>query len=105
MSQTQLGSGVSVAMLSAGSYSSYLTLSLGTSIRHECGPKKTIQTNRKQKKDTSTSILIAALFTIAKKWKQPVSIDRQMEKEDNGVLSGELPWLLQSLAYPDTEHL
>ena len=38
MLQTQLGSGVAVAV--AGNCSSYLTPSLGTSICHRCGPKK-----------------------------------------------------------------
>ena len=42
-------------------------------------------------KDTCTPMFIAALFTIAKIWKQPVSIDRWMDKEDvvymyNGIL-------------------
>ena len=35
-----LGSGVAIVVLSAGDHSSYLTLSLGTSICHRCGPKK-----------------------------------------------------------------
>ena len=33
-------------------------------------------------KDTCTPMFIAALFTIAKIWKQPVSINRWMDKED-----------------------
>jgi len=37
----QLGSGVAVAVAQAGSCSSDLTPSLGTSICHGCGPKKT----------------------------------------------------------------
>ena len=39
--QTWLGSSVAVAVVSAGSYSSELTPSLGTSICHGRGPKKT----------------------------------------------------------------
>jgi len=33
-------------------------------------------------RDTCTPTFIAALFTIIKLWKQPVSIDRRMDKED-----------------------
>ena len=50
-------------------------------------PEKTII-----RKDTCTSIFIAALFTIARVWKQPkMSINRGMDKEDvvhiyNGIL-------------------
>ena len=40
-------------------------------------PEKTII-----RKDTCTPMFIAALFTIASTWKQPVSIDRGMDKED-----------------------
>ena len=40
-SQTRLGSCVAVAVVYAGSYSSDLTPSLGTSICHRCNPKKT----------------------------------------------------------------
>ena len=40
-SQTQLGSLIAVAVVWAGSYSSDLTPSLGTSICHRCSPKKT----------------------------------------------------------------
>ena len=39
--QMQLGSCVAVAVVQASSYSSDLTPSLGTSICHGCGPKKT----------------------------------------------------------------
>ena len=40
-SQTWLGSGVVVALAQAGSNSSNLTPSLGPSVCHRCGPKKT----------------------------------------------------------------
>ena len=40
--QTQPGSGIAVTVAWAGGYSSDLTPSLGTSICHGCGPKKTI---------------------------------------------------------------
>ena len=46
----------------------------------------------RQNSNTCTPMFIAALFTIAKKWKQPkLSIDRWMDKEDvvhiyNGIL-------------------
>ena len=39
-SQTQLGSGVAVAVVQARSHSSDSTPSLGTSIFHRCSPKK-----------------------------------------------------------------
>ena len=39
-SQTQLGSGVSVAVVSAGGYSSNSSSTFGISICHRCGPKK-----------------------------------------------------------------
>ena len=39
--QTSLGSCVAVALVQASGYSSHLTLSLGTSICHRRGPKKT----------------------------------------------------------------
>ena len=39
--QTRLGSGVAVAVVSAGSCSSNSAPRLGTSICHRCGPKKT----------------------------------------------------------------
>ena len=41
MSQTQLRSGIAVAMVQAGSYSSNQTPSLGTSICCRCSPKQT----------------------------------------------------------------
>ena len=49
-------------------------------------PEKTII-----QKESCTKMFIAALFTIARTWKQPVSIDRLMDKEDvahiyNGIL-------------------
>ena len=49
-------------------------------------PEKTII-----QKDTCTPMFIAALFTIARTWTQPLSIDRWMDKEDvahicNGIL-------------------
>ena len=49
-------------------------------------PEKTIG-----QKESCTKMFIAALFTIASTWKQPVSIDRGMDKEDvvhiyNGIL-------------------
>ena len=40
-SQMQLGSGIAVAVVLTGSYSSDWTPSLGTSLCHGCGPKKT----------------------------------------------------------------
>ena len=40
-SQIQVRSGVAVAVVQASSHSSDLTPSLGTSICHRCGPKKT----------------------------------------------------------------
>ena len=43
----QLGSGIAVAVVWAGSYSSDLTPSLGTSICRECGPKKTKKKKKK----------------------------------------------------------
>ena len=39
--QMQLGSGVAVALVLAGPYSSDSTASLGTSVYHRCGPKMT----------------------------------------------------------------
>ena len=48
-SQTQLRPGVAVAVVSAGSYSSDWTPSLGTSICQECGPK--IKGKKKKKAD------------------------------------------------------
>ena len=39
-SQTRLGSRVALAVVQAGGYSSDSTPSLGTSIRHGCGPRK-----------------------------------------------------------------
>ena len=39
-SQTQLGSGIAVAVAEGGSYSSDSTPSLGTSLCHRCSPKK-----------------------------------------------------------------
>ena len=48
--QTWLGSGIAVALVQAGSNSSDQTPSLGTSICHGCGPKKT-----KDKKKRSTN--------------------------------------------------
>ena len=49
-------------------------------------PEKTII-----QKESCTTVFIAALFTVAKTWKQPVSIDRWMDKGDvahiyNGIL-------------------
>ena len=46
-SHMQLGSCVAVAVTQASSFSSNLTPRLGTSICHECGPKKT----KKKKKN------------------------------------------------------
>ena len=40
-------------------------------------PEKTII-----QKDTGATVFIAALFTMARTWKQPVSINRQINKED-----------------------
>ena len=47
-SQMWLGSGIVVAVLQSGSYSSDWTSSLGTSICHTCGPKKTKQNKTPQ---------------------------------------------------------
>ena len=44
--QMQLGSGVVVAVVKAGGYSSNWTPSLGTSICCRCGPKNTIIINK-----------------------------------------------------------
>ena len=54
-SQTQLGSGVAVAVVESSSYSSNSTLSLGTFIYHRCGPKK--------KKKNPVSILSTLAFS------------------------------------------
>ena len=51
-----LGSGVAVAVVKAGSYSSDSTPSLGTSICCECGPKKTKNKNRREKEREKTVI-------------------------------------------------
>ena len=53
-SQTRLGSGIAAAVVQAGSCSSDLTPSLGTSICRGCGPKKT-------KKKVSTSLLVVKI--------------------------------------------
>ena len=53
--QMQLGSGVTVAVVEAGGYSTNLTISLGNSICCTYGPKKT--TKKKKKKDKLTLIL------------------------------------------------
>ena len=42
-------------------------------------------------KDTCTPMFIAALSTIAKTWKQPVSIDRRMDKEDAVIIYNGIP--------------
>ena len=42
-SQTQLGSGIDVAVVVAGGYSFNSTLSLRNSICHECSPKKILK--------------------------------------------------------------
>ena len=52
-SQTQLGSGIAVPVAEAGSYSSNLTPSLGTSICRGCGPKKQKKKKTKNKKQTN----------------------------------------------------
>ena len=65
-SQMQLRSGVAVALVQVGSNSSNQTPSLGTSICHECSPKK----DRKKKK------------------KKPISIH-----EDAGLISGLTQWI------------
>ena len=48
--QTRLGSGVAVALAYAGSYSSDLTPSLGTSLCSGCSPKKAIKEKKKKRK-------------------------------------------------------
>ena len=53
-SQTQLGSGVAVAVTSAGNYSSNSTPRLGIFICHGCGPKKT-KAGGKKKIETPNS--------------------------------------------------
>ena len=75
-----LKSGIAVAAVLAGSYSSNPTPRLGTSICHRYGPKKQAskKERKKKKKKDRNSIskksmhpsIIAALFTIAKTWKQ-----------------------------------
>ena len=55
-SQMQLRSGVAVAVVQAGSYSSNSALSLGTSICHMCGPKKE---KKKQINESLRSSLVA----------------------------------------------
>ena len=62
-------------------------------------PEKT-----KIQKESCTTMFIAALFTIARTWKQPVSIGRWMDKEDvakvyNGILLShkkKLNWVICS---------
>ena len=62
-SQTQLGSGIDVAVVVAGGYSFNSTLSLRNSICHECSPKKTKTKNKssktKKKKTLQTKMLWA----------------------------------------------
>ena len=48
--QTRLGSCVAVAVAQAGGYNSDWTPSLGTSMCHECGPKKKKKKKKKEKK-------------------------------------------------------
>ena len=48
--QMQLGSGVAVAVVYAGSYSSDSTPSMGTSICHRCSPKAAGVALKRQKK-------------------------------------------------------
>ena len=50
-SKAQLGSGMAVAVDVASSGSSDLTPSLGTSMCHGCGPKKTKKKKKKKKKE------------------------------------------------------
>ena len=52
--QVRLGSGVAVALVWAGGYSSNLTPSLGTSIWRGCGPKKTKK--KKEKADCENKL-------------------------------------------------
>ena len=49
-SQMQHGSGIAVAGAQAGSYSSDMTLNLGTSICRKCSPKKTKRKRKRKKK-------------------------------------------------------
>ena len=42
-------------------------------------------------KDAYTLIFIAVLFTKAKTWKQPVSIDRRVDKEDAVIIYNGIP--------------
>ena len=51
--QTQLGSGIAVAVVQASSCSSNQTPSLGTSICRDCGPKKPKNKKTKQNKKTA----------------------------------------------------
>ena len=55
-----LGSGIAVAVVLVGSYSSDSTPSLGTSLCHRCDPKKT----EKKKKDMEVSYLFTMLCLI-----------------------------------------
>ena len=48
----QLGSGIAVALVKAGSYSSDWTPGLGTSICHVHGPKKQKKKKEKKKKES-----------------------------------------------------
>ena len=48
--QTRFGSNFAVAVAQAGSYSSDSTLSLGTSILHEYGPKRQKKKERKKER-------------------------------------------------------
>ena len=59
--QIQLGSAVAVAVVETGIYSSDLTPSLGISMCHKCGPKKT---KKKKKKKKDFLWLILLLFSI-----------------------------------------
>ena len=49
-SKMRLGSGVTVALVEAGSYSSDSTLSLGISVCHRFGPRKKKRERKKEKK-------------------------------------------------------
>ena len=72
-SETWLGSGVAVAVVYAGSCSSDLTPSLGTSMCRECGPKKTNQSTNKnkrkqKKKDQQKQVQKQVLLPFLLKW-------------------------------------
>ena len=69
--QTRLGSGMAMAVVQAGSYSSNLTLSLGSSICHECSSKKK---KIKKKEKSKLSVLQRSFTWTTKKQIQTFSL-------------------------------